>query len=108
MDLVTTVVFCNCTIALVVLVATLWTVQFRKQVVALADWFDRWDSECEELLTSERLAPLTPPLAVGIAQSRSQIRYLRQLYRQQLLTLDRLQSLLAIVGMTRAVLRRRR
>ena len=109
MDLVTTVVFCNCTIAVVVLVATLWTVQFRKQVVALADWFERWDGECEELLTSDRsLAPLTPPLAVGIAQSRSQIRYLRQLYRQQLLILDRLQSLLAIVGITRSLLRRRR
>jgi hypothetical protein len=109
MDLVTTVVFCNCTIALLVLVATIWTVQFRKQVVALADWFDRWDGKCGELLSIDRSsAPLTPPLAVSVAQSRSQIRDLRQLYRQQLLTIERLQFLLSIVGVTRAILRRRR
>jgi hypothetical protein len=108
MDLVTAVIFCNCTIALFVFIATLWTVQFRKQIGALADWFDRWDRECSELLsTLGNSSHSTPPL-VGIAQSRAQILQLRQLYRQQLLIIDRLQSLLSIVGVTRAVLRRRR
>jgi hypothetical protein len=108
MDSVTTVIFCNCTIALCVFVATIWTIQFRKQVVALADWFDRWDGECSELLSIERSSSQSTPPLVGIAQSRAQIRQLRQLYRQQLLILDRLQSLFSIVGVTRAVLRRRR
>ncbi|WP_309740102.1 MULTISPECIES: hypothetical protein [unclassified Chamaesiphon] len=98
MDLVTTVIFCNCTIALSIFIATLWTVQFRKQIGALADWFDRCNGEVDR----------ATPLATSIAERRSQLRYLRQLYRQQLLTLDRLQSLIAVAGVARSLYRRRR
>jgi hypothetical protein len=107
MDLVTTVVFCNCTIALLVVTVTTWIVQLRKQVVALADWCDRWHGECDRMLCVDRSATALP-LAANIAERRAQILNLRQLYRQQLLTLDRLQSLIAIVSVARSVLRRRR
>ena len=106
MDLVTTVAFCNCTIALLVVIVTTWIVQLRKQVVALADWCDRWHGECEKLLQIE---PSTvPPLAASIAERHAQIRRLRQLYQQQVLTFDRLQALISIIGVARSVLRRRR
>ena len=107
MNLVTTVIFCNCTIALVVVMVTIWMVQLRRQVVTLADWFDRWNGECDKLLSIDR-SPTLPPLATTIAERRAQIRYLRQLYRQQLRTLDRLQSLISVIGVARSVFRGRR
>jgi|GEM_PF-2247354 len=106
MNLVTTVAFCNCTIALLVVIVTTWIVGLRKQAVAVADWCDRWHGECDKLLPVESSTAL--PLATDIAERRAQIRHLRQLYQQQLLTFDRLQSLISIIGVARSVLRRRR
>jgi hypothetical protein len=94
-------------IAMVAVVATIWTIQLRKQVVALTDWFDRWEGECDQLLSIDPSQSLKQPLEMSIANSRANILYLRQLYRQQLLTLDRIQSLRSLVSIATAIIKRR-
>jgi hypothetical protein len=108
MDLVNVVVFGNCTIALVVTILTVWTIQFRKQVVAVGEWCERWDRECERWGASNVTESLAPQLGSKLAASRSNILYLRQFYRQQLQTLDRLQSVRLVFGLGRSLLLRRR
>jgi hypothetical protein len=100
MDLVIAVVLGNLTISIVILVITIWTIRFRKQVVALTDCFERWDNDCHLLM---RNAPSS------LAASRVQIDYLRQIYQQQLVTLDRIRALGLFWGVARSlVLKRRR
>jgi hypothetical protein len=114
-NIVTTIIFCNFTIAIIVLAIAIWTIQLRRQVVALTDWFDRWNGECDKLqsLAEPLPANIEPsssvqPLSAKIADSRANILYLRQLYRQQLQTLDRIRSLRSVVGIARSLLMRRR
>lgn len=99
MDLVSLVVCCNCAIAAVIVLVTVWIVGWRKQVVAWGKWFDRWESEC-------RIGLSDAPRA--IAASRAQMQYLRQIYRQQLRNIDRLQSLRSALGIFRSLLASRR
>jgi hypothetical protein len=99
LDLVIAVVCCNCTISIVVLVITLWTIRFRRQVVAIAECCDRWEDDCTVISNH---AP------DALAASRVQIQYLRQIYRQQLLTLDRLRALGLFWGVARSLLLKRR
>jgi hypothetical protein len=99
MDSVTTIICCNCAIAIVVTAITLGIVSLRQQVVALTEWCDRWERECDLFLSD---APRS------IATSRIQILQLSQIYQQQLLTLDRLQSLRSSLGIARVLLVNRR
>ncbi len=99
MDLVITVVFCNCAIAIVILAVTIWIIRVRIQVVAVTKWCDRWVGDCNLLLSN---AP------ASIAVSRSQIDFLRQIYQQQLLTIDRLRALGLFWGIARYLLTKRR
>lgn len=99
MDLVSLVIGCNCAIAAIVVLVTVWIVGWRKQVVAWGKWFDRWDDECSVTLSD---APQT------IGASRAQLLYLRQIYRQQLRSVERLQSVRSAIGIARSVLRNRR
>jgi hypothetical protein len=96
MDLVIGIVCCNCAISIVAILATLWTIRFRRQVIALTDCFDRWESDCH-------LLSIDVPAA--LAANQSQIRYLRQIYRQQLLTLDRLRALGLFWGLARSLIK---
>ncbi len=99
MDLVIVVSCCNCALAIVVLVITGWIVRLRKQIIGLGTWCDRWESDCNLLLSD---APRS------IAASRIQMLRLRQIYQQQLLTLDRIQSLRSVVGIARYLIVSRR
>jgi hypothetical protein len=78
MDLITLVVFCNCTIAIGCLILTLLTVRLRQNLVAIARSCDRWSNDCAHLAT-------TP---VAIMAVREQIRQLRWIYQQQIVTTD--------------------
>jgi hypothetical protein len=99
MDLVIAVVLCNFMIAIIILVTTIWTMRFRRQVIALTNCFDRWDRDCNLFLSD---AP------ASITASRTQIDYLRQIYQQQLLTLDRIRALGLFWGVARSILIKRR
>jgi hypothetical protein len=103
MNLFATVVFCNCAIAIVIFVVTLWTIQFRKQMVALTSWCDRKTSECEQLN-----ATLESSLGANIAASSENIRALRQLYEQQLRTLDLIGSIGSMISFARYLSRSRK
>ncbi len=102
MNSVTTVIFCNCTIAIVVFVVTLKTVQFRKQIVALTNWCDRWTRECEKLSALDS-SPSSPSLGAKIAASSDRIFAVRQLYQQQLRTLDLIRSIGSIISFARSL-----
>jgi hypothetical protein len=99
MDIVIAVACCNLAIAIVVLVLTIWTIRFRRQVVALAECCDQWENDCQLLLDH---AP------ASLAVSKVQISSFQQLYRQQLTTLDRLRAVGLFLGVARAVLSKRR
>ena len=98
MDLVIAVSCCNCAIAIVILVITVWIVRLRRQIIELGTWCDRWESDFHLLLSAPR----------AIAASRIKILRLRQIYQQQLLTLDRIQSLRSFVGIARYLIVSRR
>jgi hypothetical protein len=99
MDLVIPVIICNCALATIVLASAIWTLRCRKQAIALAECFDRWERDCARLLenTPDRLATSTKQLA-----------QLQQLYQQQLQTLDRLRSIVFWIGGARSLLRKRK
>jgi len=99
MDLVIAVSCCNCAIAIVVLIITVWIVRLRKHIIELGTWCDRWESNCHLLLSD---APRS------LAASRIEMLRLRQIYQQQLLTLDRIQSLRSFVGIARSLIVSRR
>jgi hypothetical protein len=79
MDLITVVVFCNCTIAIGCFLLTLWTVRLRQQLAAIARSCDRWSNDCIHLST------IAPEAIMG---GREQIRHLRRIYQQQVVLLD--------------------
>jgi hypothetical protein len=99
MDLVVAVVCCNCAISIVVIFITLWAIRLRRQVVGIAECCDRWESECYQILSNA-------PTALEIERVR--IENLRQLYQQQLLTLDRLRSFGLFWGIARSLFLNRR
>jgi hypothetical protein len=99
MNVVIAVGCCNCAIAIVVLIVTGWTIRFRRYVVALAECCDRWEHDCQLLLSN---AP--DSLTIG----RSQINSLHQLYQQQSILLDRLRALGIFWGVARSLLIKRR
>ncbi|WP_310484683.1 hypothetical protein [Chamaesiphon sp. VAR_48_metabat_403] len=93
MNLVTTVIFCNCAIAIGGFTVALWTIQFRKQIVALTNWCDR--------LSALDSSPSAPSLGEQIATSSDRIFVARQLYQQQLRTLDLIRSIGSIISFAR-------
>jgi hypothetical protein len=97
MDLAVAVICCNCALAIVILAIAVWVMRFRRQLIALTKWCDRWERDCNLGLEN---AP------ASIANSRLQIENLSQLYRQQLQTVDRIQSFRAFLGMIRVLVRR--
>ncbi len=99
-DLVTTVVCCNCTIAMAIFVVTIQTLKLRSQIVAIANWCDRQEREWDLLMAIDCLD--------SIEAGGDKIRSVRQLYQQQLSTLDRLRSIRSVLGVARAVIVRRR
>jgi hypothetical protein len=107
MDLVIAVSLCNCAIAIVVFAIFIWTIRFRRQLVRLTQCFDRWTIDWN-LLSIDNPASLTQPLGTSIAASRAQIDYLRQIYQQQLLTVDRIRTLGLFIGVVRSLLSYRR
>ena len=102
MDLVIAVSLCNCAIAIILFAIAIWTIRFRRQLVRLTQCFDRWMSDFN-LLSIDTPGSLTQPLGASIAASRSQIYYLRQIYQQQLLTVDRIRTLGLFVGVLRSL-----
>jgi hypothetical protein len=99
-DLVTTVVFCNCALAVVIFGVTLLTIKLRRQIVAIANWCDRQNWEWERLMSIESQQ--------SIAAGGEKIRSVRQLYQQQLATVDRLRSMRAVFGVARTLIVKRR
>jgi hypothetical protein len=98
MDLVIAVILCNCAISIGCLVATILTIRCRRQVVALRDCCDRWTLDCDLLSNAPE----------SIYTSRLQVHNLRQIYRQQLVTLDKLRTVGLLVGMSRSLLLKRK
>ena len=97
MDPVFAVILCNCTIAIGCLVMSVLLVRLRRQLVALTQWCDLQTSNCSRLL---------PDAPKSLAASRVQIRQLRQVYRQQSVTVDRLRQIGYSVGILRSLLKR--
>jgi hypothetical protein len=98
MDLITLVIFCNCTIAIGCFILTLWTVRLRQKLAAIARNIERWENDCVYLST------ITPG---AIRRSREQLRHLRRIYQQQVVRLDRIQSMGLFIQITRSLLLRR-
>jgi hypothetical protein len=99
MDLVIAVTFCNCAIAIVALAFTLWTLRMRRQLIGLTNFCDR----C--LDTWNLFSSNASSSSARIAASRSQFDQLRQIYRQQLATLDRILTLRATFKLVKSVFR---
>ena len=99
MDPVIAVTLANCTLAISLLTIAYWTLRLRRQLVGLTDFCDRsltaWN------LWSSRI----PAAADRIETSRSQLAALSQIYRQQLVTIDRLRTLRRTFQLARSVLR---
>jgi hypothetical protein len=73
-----------------------WFVRLRKQLVALTDWCDRWANDCSCLSTD---------LVPALAASRIHMRQLRQIYRQQAVTVDRVRTIGLSIGILRSLLK---
>jgi hypothetical protein len=99
-DLVTTIVFCNCVLAIAILGITLLTMKLRENIAAIANWFDRQNWEWERLMSIDSRS--------AIESSGSKIRSVRQRYQQQVATVDRLRSMSVVFGVARAAIVKRR
>ncbi len=99
MDLVLAVTFCNCAMAIVIFAIALWTIRIRRQLIGLTNFCDR----C--LDTWSLFSNNTPASAARIATSRSQFEQLKQIYQQQLVTLDRIRALRATFKIAKSVFR---
>jgi hypothetical protein len=99
MNLVTAVICCNCMISALTIAIACQVMSLRQQVMAFAAWCDRWDDDCDRFLSD---AP------AAINDSRLRFDQLRQLYRQQLQLIDRVQSLRLLFGVARSVVANRR
>jgi hypothetical protein len=98
MNLVIAVTLGNCTIAIILLVITIQTMRLRRQIVGLTSFFDRWLGECHVMLIE---APRS------ISATRTQISQFRRIYSQQVLMVDRVQTLRSVAGMGRSLLLKR-
>jgi hypothetical protein len=106
MDLITLVVFCNCTIAIGCVILTLLTVRLRQQLAEIARYWDRWANDCNSRSTS------IPEAIVG---AREQIRHLRRIYQQQVVAIDsaerrlrqRVQAMGLLIQITRSLMLQR-
>ena len=99
MDLIIAVTFCNCVIAMVICVATVWTIRIRSQIIGLTNF-------CDRCLDNWNLCMnVTPDAVTRIAANRRQFEQLKQVYQQQLVTLDRIRALQATFKIARSVLR---
>jgi hypothetical protein len=96
MDLVSAVVMGNCALAIGCLLLRISIVRCRRQLVAWTNWCDRTATDCSWLLAD---APQS------LSSARLQIRQLRQLYRQQGVTVDRLRTIGLAIGIVRSVLK---
>jgi hypothetical protein len=94
MDLVSAVVMGNCALAIGCLLLRISIVRCRRQLVAWTNWCDRTATDCSWLLAD---APQS------LSSARLQIRQLRQLYRQQGVTVDRLRTIGLAIGIVRSV-----
>jgi hypothetical protein len=98
-DLITTVVYINCAIAIAMFVVTLQTLKLRAQIVAIANWCDRQEREWDLLMAIDARQ--------SIEAGGTKIRSVRQLYQQQLSTIDRLRRVRSVLGVARTVARQR-
>jgi hypothetical protein len=99
MDLAIAVTFCNCTISIVILAATLWTIRVRRQIVGLTKF-------CDRCLDSWNLLSHSTPVSLDrIAVGRRQFEQLIQIYQQQLVTLDRIRTLRTTFKVAKSLLR---
>jgi hypothetical protein len=99
-DLVTTVVFCNCVLAIAIFCITLQTLKLRENIAAITNWCECWEREWERLMSIDSQQ--------SIESSGDQIRSVRQLYQQQLATVDRWRSMSAVLGVARMLMIKRR
>jgi hypothetical protein len=98
MNLIALVVICNCTISIVCLLLIRSIGRLRQKLVTIRECCDRWTIVSVDLLTD---APMK------IALQGVQFRQLRQIYRQQSIVLDRLQSIAILIQFSRSILFRR-
>jgi cell division protein FtsL len=96
MDLVTAVIICNCAIVLITIAITIWTKRLSRQIVSLTDFFDRCLSQWQQLSLDS--ATLT---------AADRIHRCRQIYQQQLATLDRIGQLRSLFGVARFLILKR-
>lgn len=99
-DLVSIVVYGNCAIAVALSIVTIQTVKLRAQIVAIANWCERQEREWDLLMAIDSKQ--------SISAGGSKIRSVRQLYQQQLSTLDRLRSIRSVWRIARSAIVRRR
>ncbi len=99
MDLVLTVTVCNCAMAIVIFAIALWTLRIRRQLIGLTNFCDR----C--LDTWNLFSNNTPASAARIATTRRQFEQLKQIYQQQLITLDRIRALRGTLKIAKSVFR---
>jgi hypothetical protein len=97
-SLVIIIALCNCAIAIFVLALAMWMRQLRQSAIALAECCDRWERDSARLLSAA-------PEAIDTALDR--LEQIRQLYRHQLRTIDRLQGWRLFLGIARSVIFKR-
>jgi hypothetical protein len=99
MDLVTAVICCNCAIASVIFAIAFWAMRFRRQMIGLTNF-------CNQCLDNWILISSSAPKSLGkIAASRNQLKQISQIYQQQLITIDRVRNLQAVIKVIRSVFR---
>ncbi len=99
MDLVLAVTFCNCVMAIAIFTIAVWTIRIRRQLIGLTHFCDR----C--LDTWNLFSSNTPASTARIATSRSQFEHLKQIYQQQLITLDRIRTVRSTFKIAKSVFR---
>lgn len=94
MDALSAVVLGNCTIAVGCLVARSAIVGFRRQLVAVSDYCDRWWADCDRVFVD------TPE---SLATCLATIRQLRLGYAQHSARVERLQTVGLAIGLARSL-----
>jgi hypothetical protein len=97
MDAIAAVIICNCTLSVTMMAIALWTMGFRRQIVGLTNFCDRCLGEWQ-----------TCAIDAATITAAHRIQHLRQIYQQQLSTLDRLQRLRSLFGLARFLMLKRR
>ncbi len=97
-SLVITIAWCNCAMAIFILAIAIWARRLRRSAIALAECCDRWEQDSARVLSA---AP------EAIDRSLDRIEQIRQLYRYQLRTLDRIQGWRLFFAIARSVILKR-